>query len=129
MDFGVSNLSKNKIFLGFDWLKYHNPKVDWKEAKIEFSRCPGACHSTVDKPEDELEYHKWSEVEEGDKILAVHIGPEEMRYRTYQSKAGQLAEQAYVPKTSRDLRDKIPSYCLPYHKVFEKETFDELPPQ
>ncbi|PFH46400.1 hypothetical protein AMATHDRAFT_104902, partial [Amanita thiersii Skay4041] len=39
MDFGISNLSKHEIFLGFDWLKfkkYHNPKVDWKESKIEF---------------------------------------------------------------------------------------------
>ncbi|PFH45207.1 hypothetical protein AMATHDRAFT_9767 [Amanita thiersii Skay4041] len=40
MDFGILNLSKNEIFLRFNWLKYHNPKVDWKASKIEFSQCP-----------------------------------------------------------------------------------------
>ncbi|PFH52887.1 hypothetical protein AMATHDRAFT_100132, partial [Amanita thiersii Skay4041] len=34
MDFGVSKLSKHEIFLGFDWLRHHNPKIDWKAAEL-----------------------------------------------------------------------------------------------
>ena len=33
----VTKLSTHSIFLGFDWLKEHNPIIDWKQQKIEFT--------------------------------------------------------------------------------------------
>ena len=35
MDLGVSNLGKSDIFLGHDWLRYHNPDIDWKKRIID----------------------------------------------------------------------------------------------
>ena len=32
----LSNLSTHNIFLGHDWLKKHNPKIDWQTQEIEF---------------------------------------------------------------------------------------------
>ena len=40
MDLGVSNLGKSDIFLGHDWLRHHNPNIDWKRKIIQFNRCP-----------------------------------------------------------------------------------------
>ncbi|PFH46443.1 hypothetical protein AMATHDRAFT_154988 [Amanita thiersii Skay4041] len=130
MDFSIANISKNEIFLGHDWLKYHNPKIDWKQSTLEFSRCPGACHrgSMVNSPEEEIDIpYNWDEMEEGDHLLVVQIGQEELPLRAYQSKVGQLAEQMYKPQLSQDFNAKLPAYCRPYHKVFEKKTFDQLP--
>src|SRR4051812_34880988 len=41
--FGVTQLGKDKIFLGYDWLNEHNPIIDWKEQILEFSQCPDIC--------------------------------------------------------------------------------------
>ncbi len=31
------------MFLGHDWLVKHNPKVNWKNGTIRFTRCPESC--------------------------------------------------------------------------------------
>src|SRR5215472_10029379 len=76
--FLVSNLGSSSIFIGMDWLKHHNPEIDWKKAKISFSHCPPECSN------DEL------------------------------------------PINIRG--SSIPEAYQEFYKVFEKESFDELPP-
>jgi len=36
----VSRLGKQSLILGYDWLKDHNPKVDWEKGEVEMTRCP-----------------------------------------------------------------------------------------
>ena len=31
MQFAVTDLRKTNIFIGHDWLKYHNPSIDWQK--------------------------------------------------------------------------------------------------
>jgi hypothetical protein len=124
MDFGVSNLGSSDIFLGHDWLRHHNPEIDWKEKIIKFSRCPGSCYKEEigADPEDDMELL----LEEGEKLLAVHIGVEELKIRT---KTTHSTEIASTKKDMRTIEQILPKYCHPYREVFEKQTFDELPPQ
>ena len=124
MDLGVSNLGKSDIFLGHDWLRYHNPDIDWKKRIIQFNRCPGSCHQEgiEEEPEQEAE----SEMDEGERLLAVHIGLEELNMRTKMTHSTEIAS---MHKDTRTIEEILPSYCLPYRDVFEKKTFDELPPR
>jgi len=39
----VSRLGKQSLILGYDWLKDHNPKIDWKKGEVEMTRCPLRC--------------------------------------------------------------------------------------
>jgi len=39
----VSGLGKQNLILGYDWLKDHNPKIDWKKEKVEMTCCPLCC--------------------------------------------------------------------------------------
>jgi len=39
----VIDLDRTDMFLGHDWLVKHNPEVNWKNATIKFTRCPGSC--------------------------------------------------------------------------------------
>jgi len=39
----VSRLGKQSLILGYNWLKDHNPKVDWEKGKVEMTRCPLRC--------------------------------------------------------------------------------------
>jgi len=39
----VSGLGKQSLILGYDWLKDHNPKIDWEKGEVKMTRCPLQC--------------------------------------------------------------------------------------
>jgi len=39
----VSGLGKQSLILGYNWLKDHNPKVNWEKGEVEMTRCPLRC--------------------------------------------------------------------------------------
>ena len=39
----VSGLGKQSLILGYDWLKDHNPKIDWEKGEVKITRCPLRC--------------------------------------------------------------------------------------
>jgi len=39
----VSRLGKQSLILGYNWLKDHNPKVDWEKREVEMTRCSLLC--------------------------------------------------------------------------------------
>jgi len=39
----VSGLGKQSLILGYDWLKDHNPKIDWEKGEVEITYCPLQC--------------------------------------------------------------------------------------
>ena len=42
-EFYITTIGNHDIILGTDWLKAHNPEVDWKTSKLRFTRCPSTC--------------------------------------------------------------------------------------
>jgi len=36
----VSRLGKQSLILGYDWLKDHNPRIDWEKGEVEMTCCP-----------------------------------------------------------------------------------------
>ncbi|KAF8679008.1 hypothetical protein AX14_004594 [Amanita brunnescens Koide BX004] len=43
INFAVSTLDKNDIFLGHDWLQLHNLEIDWNQKILTFTQCPSTC--------------------------------------------------------------------------------------
>jgi len=39
----VSELGKQSLILGYDWLKDHNPKIDWEKGEVKMTHCPLRC--------------------------------------------------------------------------------------
>ena len=39
----VSGLGKQSLILGYNWLKDHNPKIDWKKGEVKMTHCPLWC--------------------------------------------------------------------------------------
>jgi hypothetical protein len=43
IQFAVSNIGESDVFIGHEWLKKHNPEVDWRKSALFFTRCPDEC--------------------------------------------------------------------------------------
>jgi len=39
----ISRLGKQSLILGYDWLKDHNPKIDWEKEEVKMTHCPLQC--------------------------------------------------------------------------------------
>ena len=39
----VSGLGKQSLILGYDWLKDHNPRIDWEKKEVEMTHCLLRC--------------------------------------------------------------------------------------
>jgi len=39
----VSGFGKQSLILGYDWLKDHNPKIDWEKGEVEMTHCSLCC--------------------------------------------------------------------------------------
>jgi len=39
----ISGLGKQSLILGYDWLKDHNPRIDWEKGEVEMTHCPLRC--------------------------------------------------------------------------------------
>ncbi|KAF8688264.1 hypothetical protein AX14_003480 [Amanita brunnescens Koide BX004] len=131
MEFLVLDLGKQDMFLGHDWLQFHNPEIDWKEEKIEFTQCPKKCfpETVVFEPEDEIDPINPEE----DQILAVYIGWEEilqhLTIEEIRAKSNFATDIAEASQTTRMWEEIVPPEYRKFNKVFEKKTFDALPPR
>lgn len=39
----VTGLGRQKLLLGYTWLKEHNPEINWQTGEVSMSRCPQKC--------------------------------------------------------------------------------------
>jgi len=39
----ISGLGKQSLILGYNWLKDHNPKIDWEKREVEMTHCLLRC--------------------------------------------------------------------------------------
>lgn len=122
--FGVTDLGKSDIFIGHDWLSFHNPEIDWHVQEIKFSRCPELCGF-------EPEWNRTiNEDENGDRLFLFDVPGycqrEEIIRRVTTS--SELAQAANAAKPKQHWKNIVPSRYHEFADIFTKEGFDELPP-
>ena len=130
MELTIADIGKNDIFIGHDWLQHHNPEIDWQDKKIKFSRCPGVCYQTssVEEPEDEINEDKeFNLIEE--RLLAIEIGQPKLDRLKIRAKSNFATDIAEANQEKRTWEEIVPKHYLPYKEVFEKQTFNQLPPR
>lgn len=90
IELGVVDLGKSDVFISHDWLKFHNPNIDWQKSTIIFDQCPSTCgynlnYMEIDKdPEDSLEPEEdlIPHLEDGDRLFGFdwkgYISPKQL---------------------------------------------------
>ena len=110
IELAVTNLGNTDIFLGLDWLRFHNPSIDWSHSTVVFDRCPDKCgyNPWWQNPENKLQYHHIN----GDRLFLFD-------WEGYITKSNHLR----TVKT----KDTTERYVNEHPTVFNKQGFDLLP--
>ena len=53
----VASIGHDDLIIGIDWLRFHNPSIDWTRGTMEFDRCPPECGGA---PGEVMETGPWS---------------------------------------------------------------------
>ena len=126
-ELAVTDIGRRDIFISHDWLTYHNPEMEWQDNAIKFSQCPGECYkeSRVNEPEDKIELQEIKE----DRLLAIEINEIEINRVQLRAKLNFATDIAGANQDERSWEEIVPKHYLPYKEVFEKKTFNQLPPR
>ncbi|SJL19064.1 uncharacterized protein ARMOST_22671 [Armillaria ostoyae] len=124
IDLAVTDLGAKDLYLGHDWLKRHNPVINWETGTVIFGRC--SCVKNPFPLPDADPDDRWDEeLEDGDTILAVNM-EEELVIRAVHH-ANDLAAAAHAKETPKTFEELVPPDYRSFRDLFSKENFDELP--
>jgi hypothetical protein len=56
--FAVTRLGKQSMILGYNWLRNHNPEINWQTKDIKMSHCPTQCSTCCVKTKHKAIAHK-----------------------------------------------------------------------
>ena len=103
IDTAVMNLNSTNMFLGYDWLVKHNPKVDWSKETMWFTRCLRTCRINYQDISFILRNWRTQVTDDNDK------------------------EQQEIGKEP-DLTnpEDFPEYIWPFTPLFNKKKFEKL---
>ena len=126
----VTNLGNTDLFIGYEWLRFHNPNIDWERGNLTLNRCPEVCgyiHPTPrDQQPDVFQVNQISsELEEEDQVFMFD-------WQGYEDEKEYWQKQFNIRRlqSQEDLQNLIePNYFKEFPEVFGKQEFDKLPEQ
>ncbi|SJL16075.1 uncharacterized protein ARMOST_19591 [Armillaria ostoyae] len=124
IDFAVTDLGTRDLYLGHDWLKRHNPVINWNTGTVIFGRCQ-CVTNPFPLPNADPDDRWDEELEDGDTILAINM-EQEAEIRAVHH-ANDLAAAANAEKHTKTFEEMVPPDYCSFHDLFSKENFDELP--
>ena len=109
LKFAVADLGTHDLFIGHEWLKLHNPNIDWKTSEIKFDQCPKECGYVKDlwDPEADKEDER-VKLEPRDKLYALNMDT----YLRKTNIATELAVKAAKGKVEKTLEEMLPPHYL-----------------
>jgi Reverse transcriptase (RNA-dependent DNA polymerase)/Aspartyl protease len=116
MDLAVIDLGNDHLYLGYNWLRMTNPIIDWEKGTLHLPH-------EVEEVEEDQELPNLEEIDDDN--------DEETEIRKYlrsTTLSTKLAQAENAAKESRTLDQIVPDTYKECMDIFEKQTFDELPP-
>jgi hypothetical protein len=69
--FAITDTGKSDVIIGYNWLRKHNPEIDWEKNELKFTRCPPACKRA--RLQEEWDEEDREDIQEGDRIFITKI--------------------------------------------------------
>ena len=122
MALAVTKLGNPELFLGLDWLRNHNPSIDWTECRLSFDRCPDACGYTANLGDIEADEPNNLEpaldFKDGDKLYYFNSEA------YWEEPTGHRINAITSDESKTEL---VNEYIQQYPDVFSAKEFDQLP--
>jgi len=122
--FAVTDIDNQDVILGIDWLRRHNPTIDWRNRSITLHCCGFTLNPIRIKkgnpPEQTRQYRIYEEIR--------RMNHKDTAYRILAgfSKSQELAIKAMDGKT-KTFEEMVPKPYHDYRDVFSKEKSNQLP--
>ena len=147
--FAISDLGNTDVYIGHEWLKKHNPDIDWEKSCIFMTRCKPSCQfidhfDFIDDDNTEtLIDEEDSPLEEGDRLFFFnvdsfiddnHLEINRNNYHDHNNNKNiSWNNYNYILKHNpkigepKDWENVVPKHYHDYHDIFTKKEFDKLP--
>jgi hypothetical protein len=120
----VSNLGKVELFIGHEWLKKHNPNIDWRTSTLTFNRCPKECDyiTTLDNLEGDHDHEQVPDepkvcLEKGERLFAFDTNS----YSINRVSMDNGREQLNLNQADPVFEERVPAHYHEYRDVFDKK--------
>src|SRR5271170_2332235 len=100
----VTQLGREDIFLGYDWLQKHNPSIDWTKGQLDFDHCSSECCGAI-----------YEQLKQG------------IREQDIRNISTNIAIEHEKSKVKKSFEQVVPEALHEYRSIFEPSAFDELP--
>jgi len=121
----VTDLGKEDIFLGHEWLQYHNPSIYWKQKHLYFDRCPRPCstrlYDDIIEPEEDPEPEPIDGeevIDEGERLLMINMSQVLDICAHYTPSQEMAVEEERKKKKEKTVEEDLPAYLQDYRDVF-----------
>src|SRR5713101_4239420 len=114
----VSDIGEDDLLLSYNWLRHHNPNINWQQPHIEFSCCNFQCQLSMDE--------KWHQFEPPASTIKARRRHNPHAKRTTQ--AMDLAIADNQKKNQKTFKDMVPKHYHQYASVFDENTSKALSP-
>jgi hypothetical protein len=148
IEFVVTDLGPEDVVLGIEWLRQHNPDINWSEGKLNFSRCPATCapeeEPTPGSPPNDFERLTGNRRQRRAWLRAGLVQRDEEVWAaagyTYAREQGtplwasagythsqKIAEAEHAKKRTQTFEEMVPEHYRGFSKVFSEADFSRLP--
>lgn len=135
LQFLVTDLGKSDVFLGYEWVEYHNPEINFRNGSVEFTRCPQSCVriARVDVKEEEVDdaEDRFFMIDADAYARSIQTHNEEMerciRITKLRATAMDIAIEQSKHKKMKSFDEMVPPVYHDFVDVFQEDTFDQLP--
>ena len=133
INFAVSDIGNSDVYIGHDWLKRHNPSVNWKTSQVLMNRCPHTCEfitsMDIDEEEPDIQMTSIDEedpasLEEGDRLFVLDVDGYLEANRTNYDYVLKYDPNRAESKVWTDI---VPKQYHDFEDIFTKKDFDKLP--
>jgi hypothetical protein len=131
----VAKLGTASLFIGHEWLQFHNPSVDWATSTVTMDRCPHLCklmqEQDADHDEGSGDPLDLPEIEEGERLFAMdwdgYIKEGSTHIRATSTHSSAIAQEQAKEKKEQTFAERVPHVYHDFRDLFDKDDFDKLP--
>ncbi|KAF9801706.1 hypothetical protein IEO21_10049 [Rhodonia placenta] len=131
MVFMVTDIGPEDVIVGLDWLREHNPEIDWESGSLKLSRCPETCSARKTGRMEQAATARDTGVRptacrpwEQDITLP---GASQLFIAARHTYSQLFTEEEIKKKVVKTAEESVPKQYHEFLKVFSKEASERLP--